>query len=448
MMTLTLGEAAAVTGGAVAGEDRPLRGMAIDTRSLRPGQLFVALRGGRTDGHRFLAEARARGAAAALVTQPVDDPLPQLRVADARRAMGRLAAHWRARIPAPLVAVTGSNGKTTVRAILTAILEGAGRVLATEGNLNNDLGVPLTLARLDPDHDYAVVEMGASHGGEIAGLAAMARPAVAVVTQCAPAHLEGFGDIAGVAEAKGEIYGALGPEGFAVINADDAFAPYWAGLAAQCNRLTFGLVRAADVSATWQAAAGGSALRITIPGGAMDAHLALPGRHNVYNALAATAASLALGIPPEVIADGLSRVVPVGGRLRLLRGMRGSRVVDDSYNANPGSLAAALDYLGGLDARRWLVLGDMAELGEEGPRLHREAGERARAAGVERLLAVGTLCGEAVAGFGAAGRLFPSREALITALEDDLVEDVAVLVKGSRAAGMERVVAAIAREAG
>ncbi|MDZ7750784.1 MAG: UDP-N-acetylmuramoyl-tripeptide--D-alanyl-D-alanine ligase [Gammaproteobacteria bacterium] len=447
-MSLSLSEAAAITGGRVHGADGLFTGMAIDTRWLLPEQLFVALAGEHTDGHGFLPEARARGAAAALVERPVDDHLRQLEVADCRAAMGRLAAHWRARFDVPVVAITGSNGKTTVRAMMAAILGEAGRVLATEGNLNNDLGVPLTLARLAPDHDYAVVEMGANHRGEIAALAALACPTVALITQCAPAHLEGFGSIQGVAEAKGEIYGALGDDGFAVINADDDFAPLWRGLAGNRHRLTFGLAAPADVTATWQAGAGGSELRIASPVGSFGVHLPLPGRHNVCNALAATAAALALGLGPETIAAGLARVAGVGGRLQLRPGMRGARVVDDSYNANPGSLLAAIDFLRELDAEGWLVLGEMAELGEEAPRLHREAGEYARRAGVERLYAVGALGAEAVAGFGAGGRHYDGRASLIADLEDALHDGVAVLVKGSRSARMDEVVAALVRENG
>lgn len=447
-MALSLSEAAAVTGGRVHGPDGLFRGMAIDTRQLLPEQLFVALGGEHTDGHGFLPEARARGAAAALVERPVDDHLPQLEVAHCRRAMGRLAAHWRERFALPVTAITGSNGKTTVRAMMAAILGEAGRVLATTGNLNNDLGVPLTLARLGPDHDYAVVEMGANHRGEIAALAALARPTVALITQCAPAHLEGFGSIRGVAEAKGEIYGALEDDGFAIINADDDFAPLWRKLAGNRHRLTFGLIAPADVTATWQAGAGGSELRIASPVGAFGASLPLPGRHNVYNALAATAAALALGLVPETIAAGLARVQGVGGRLQLRPGMRGARVVDDSYNANPGSLRAAIDFLGELDAEGWLVLGEMAELGEDAPRFHREAGEYARRAGLKRLYAVGALGVEAVAGFGAGGRHYDSRAPLIADLEDALHDGVAVLVKGSRSARMDEVVAALVREQG
>lgn len=447
MLSLGLGEIAAALEGTLAGPDVPVAGVAIDTRALAPGALFVALAGARTDGHRFLPEAAARGAAGALVEQPVaDPPLPLVRVADTRAALGRLAALWRARFSLPVVGVTGSNGKTTVKEMLGAVLGGAGTVLVTRGNLNNELGLPLTLAGLGPEHDFAVLEMGANHLGEIAGLCRIARPTVGVVTQCAPAHLEGFGSIEGVARAKGEMFAGLADDGVAVINADDAYAGLWQGLAAARPRLTFGLEAPADVTAAWEPRAWGSHVELRTPAGSRPVELPLPGRHNVMNALAATAVALALELPLERAAAGLARAPSVAGRLRRCPGPGGSVVIDDSYNANPASLRAALELLARHGGRRWVALGDMAELGAEGPARHREAGAAARELGIEHLLGVGPLAREAVDGFGPGAEHYGDRAALAAALAPRLGADDVVLVKGSRSAGMERVVAALAGE--
>jgi UDP-N-acetylmuramoyl-tripeptide--D-alanyl-D-alanine ligase len=447
MRELSLSAVAALAGGTLRGEDRPFQGLAIDSRRVVDGNLFVALTGEHTDGHRFLEAAREAGAAGALVARPVDDPLPQVVVADPRRAMGEAAAAWRRRFDLPVVAVTGSNGKTTVKEMLSAVLSESGQVLATEGNLNNDLGVPLTLSRLEGHHDFAVIEMGANHAGEIAGLCRLAAPRVGIITQCAPAHLEGFGSVEGVARAKGEIYQGLDPEGFAVINADDPYAEFWQGLAAGRAQIRFGLERAADVTATWQGHAAGSTLRVTTPVGVVGVELPLPGRHNVMNALAVTAVVVVLGLPLETVAAGLAAVAPVSGRLRHLPGRRGARVVDDAYNANPGSVRAAVDYLKGLDGERWLVLGDMAELGDEAEAMHAGVGRHAKEAGIERLFTCGELSAAAARVFGPRAVHYPDRERLIPDLQDALHGEVVVLVKGSRSAGMEAVVAALAEEA-
>lgn len=446
MSAFDLGAVATLTGGTLVGPNRDFRGLSIDSRQVADGSLFVALTGARTDGHRFVAAARAAGAAGALVAHSVADPLPQVVVADPRRAMGEVAAAWRRQFDLPVVAVTGSNGKTTVKEMLAAVLSHSGQVLATQGNLNNDLGVPLTLSRLDDHHDFAVVEMGANHAGEIAALCRLAAPKVGLITQCAPAHLEGFGSIEGVARAKGEIYQGLDGDGFAVINGDDAYAGFWRGLAAGRSQIHFGLDQPADVTATWQGHGTGSTLRVATPVGVVGVELPLPGRHNVMNALAVTAVAVVLGLPLETVAAGLATVDPVAGRLRPRPGRRGARLVDDAYNANPGSVRAAVDYLKGLDGERWLVLGDMAELGDTAWEMHAEVGRYARAAGIERLFACGTLSAAAATAFGAGAEHYPDRDRLIPVLEDALHRDVVVLIKGSRAAGMEAVVMALSPE--
>ena len=450
MNGLTLGFVAAALGLPAPGEDRPLAGVAIDGRRLRPGELFVAIPGPRFDGHDFLDQAHAAGAAAALVSRPVPGaPLPLLRVDDTRAALGRLARAWRDRFPGPVVAVTGSNGKTTVKEMAARVLAALGPVLATEGNLNNDLGLPLTLLRLTGAHRAAVVEMGANHPGEIAHLAAIAHPDVGLVTNAGPAHLEGFGSVAGVARAKGELFEALEAGQTAVINRDDPYAGLWDDLAAPARVLDFALdheaaVRAVDVDST----AEGSRFRLLTPQGEAQVDLPLPGRHNVRNAAAAVAVGLALGVDPRAGAAALAAMTPVAGRLRPLPARGGARLIDDSYNANPASVAAALDVLAACSGRRTLGLGAMAELGAEAEALHAEVGRAARARGIERLFALGEGAAPAVPAFGPGGHHFDSMDALLETLQMDLNENDTVLVKGSRSAGMERVVQALAPQAG
>lgn len=447
MIGMPLSEAAAVTGGRLEGADRAFRGCGTDSRAVRAGELFIALRGARFDGHEFVAAAAAAGAGAALVDRAVPAAsLPVIRVEDTLSAMGRLAADWRARFRMPLVAVTGSNGKTTVKEMLAAILSRLAPVLATRGNLNNEIGVPLTLFGLDAEHRYAVLEMGASHSGEIRRLTNIARPDVAVITQCAPAHLEGFGSIEGVARAKAEIYEGLPPNGAAVINADDNYGGLWQELAAGRSRVSFGLAASPDVTAESiaPAAEGGHRFVLRTPRGSVPVRLGLAGRHNVMNALAAAACCEAIGIALADIAAGLADVRAVKGRLERKAAFGSATILDDTYNANPVSLRAALDVLAGMPGRHWLVLGDMGELGETAAELHRGAGEQARETGVERLFAVGSLSREAVAGFGAGARHFAGVDELAAAVKSGLAPDVCVLVKGSRAMQMERVVHALA----
>ena len=426
------------------GADVTINGVSTDSRTLKAGQLFVALRGPNFDGHDHVQKAQEAGAVAALVEHAVDCELPQVIVADTRLALGQLAAAWRRHCGSTVVGVTGSNGKTTVKEMLAAICSAHGTTLATQGNFNNDIGMPLTLLRLQPEHRYAVIEMGASAAGEIDYLTHIAQPKVALITNAAGAHLEGFGSLDGVAHAKGEIFKGLAGKGSAIINADDQYRVLWQELAAGNAITTFGLGKTADVSAIWQASGTGSELVLKTPQGGATIQLQLPGRHNVMNALTATAAALALGIPLKVIVEALSTLEPVKGRLQPRKGHKGAQIIDDSYNANPESLRSGIQVLAACKGRRYLAMGDMAELGEAAADLHAEAGREARRAGIDRLYATGVLSRHAAEAFGDEGRFYDEQVALIDALKHELAEDVTVLVKGSRSAHMERVAQALA----
>jgi UDP-N-acetylmuramoyl-tripeptide--D-alanyl-D-alanine ligase len=425
------------------GQDLPFTGVCSDSRSITPGSLFIALRGPHHDGHRHVAAAAEAGAVAALVEHPVECAIPQIIVADSRLALGALAGAWRRELATPLVAVTGSNGKTTVKEMCAAIFAMAGETLATRGNFNNDIGVPLTLLRLQKEHRFGVIEMGANHPGEIAYLTRITRPQVAILNNAAAAHLEGFGSLQGVARAKAEIFEGLGQHGVAVINTDDPFAPLWRELTASRQVLGFGLEAGADVSARWQGDLDGSRLEVTTPLAEFRLELALPGRHNVLNALAAIAAATALNIESAQIVAGLQSLRAVGGRLQVRRGRNGATLLDDSYNANPASIRAGITVLSECTGQRYLALGDMGELGEEAAELHREVGVAARQAGVDRLYACGSLSRGAAEEFGKDGYFFAQQQQLIEAMLPALQEDVTVLVKGSRSSHMERVVEAL-----
>ena len=429
----------------LAGRDAEFTGVGTDTRTLKAGELFVALRGANGDGHNFLAEASAAGAAGALLERRVETTLPHLLVADTRRALGALAAFWRRQFDIPVVAVTGSNGKTTVKDMIGAILGRAGPGCVTQGNLNNDIGVPLTLLRMRAGDRHAVIEMGMNHRGEIEYLTRLARPTIALVINAAEAHLQGLGGVEEVARAKGEIFSGLTEDGVAVINADDAYCDLWRRLAAPHRCLSFGLDNPADVSARYALDAAGSAIRLITNHGEIDMRLSLLGRHNVMNALAATTTALAAGAALPEIRSGLERLKPAPGRLEVKEGVSGARLIDDTYNANPGSLAAGLQVLKEFGGERVLVLGDMAELGAAAEGIHRRVGELAHRIGIQRLFAVGELARHAVRAFGQGGRHFTSHEALVEALQDCMHGDMTVLVKGSRLMRMERIVAGIQR---
>ena len=440
-MMMRLSEAAGVLHGKVIGEDVAFHAVSTDSRTVQAGDLFVALRGERFDGHAYVAECLQRGAAAALVSQQVAGAGSQLVVADTRVALGLLAAYWRSQFSIPLVAVTGSNGKTTVKEMLAAILRAAAggdaAVLATQGNLNNDIGLPMTLLKLRGQHRYAVAEMGMNHAGEIAYLTRLGKPDVALVNNALPAHLEGLGSVEGVARAKGEIFQGLGAGGTAIINADDAYAPLWRELAAPHRIQTFGLEQTADVSADYQLNADGSEVTLKTPEGSARLHLPAAGLHNVRNALAATAAALAVGVTLEAVVNGLQQFSGAKGRLQRKSGLQGCTVIDDTYNANPASMRAAIDVLAACPGKRVLVLGDMGELGADAEQLHAEIGQYVRAARLDGLLTLGEMSR------AYAGERYDTPEQLADALRPQLDNTTTVLVKGSRFMRMERVVALI-----
>lgn len=432
------------TRGHLVGGDVNVTGVSIDTRKVQAGDLFVAIKGERVDGHDFLADAQARGAIAALVTRKVDSPLPQVVVDDTALALGDLASAVRAQGNVRVIGITGSNGKTTVKTLTASILSRHGRTHVNAGNYNNELGLPLTLLAMPQDTEYAVLEMGAGKPGDIAYLAAIARPDIGLVNTIAPAHLERMGSVEGVAETKGALYQALPVDGVAIINADDAFASFFAGLAGSRRQLRFGLNHKADVGADIvDQRVDGSHFVLSTPIGDADVHLPLAGRHNIANAMAAASIALAMDVPLDTIVEGLEQVPGVAGRLQLEHMPGDWTLIDDSYNANPGSVGAAIDTLTLADGERWLVLGDMAELGDNAAALHAGIGERARKQGVDRLFAVGPLSASAVKAFGERGEHFADKAALSAALKQQLHGGVTCLVKGSRSAGMDQVVAAL-----
>jgi len=442
---MRLREVARAIGGAVRGGDIEFDAVATDSRALPASALFVALRGERFDGHAFAARALEQGAAAVMIEACAGlDLAPAIVVDDTRLALGRLAAWHRGRMPARRLAITGSNGKTSVKEMSAAILRaeaGEAAVLATQGNLNNDIGVPLTLLRLNPGHRYAVIEMGMNHAGEIDYLTRLAQPDVALVNNAMRAHLEGLGSVETIARAKGEIYAGLTPDGVALINLDDPHTDLWQGLCQDKRVLTFGLSAQADVHArAWRLEPLGTEIDIVTPAGALTTRLAAPGLHNVRNAVAATAAAHALGVAPEVIGRGLAAWQGTRGRLQVHPCILGARLIDDSYNANPDSVAAAIEVLAAQTGTRILVLGDMGELGPDGRELHAEIGIRARAAGIDRLFCLGELSAAAAAAFGPGGMHFERIEELLAEIECALAPDVTVLIKGSRFMKMERVV--------
>lgn len=448
---MTLSRAAQALGARLTGADATFTSVGTDTRSVTAGQLFVALIGPRFNAHEFINEAANGGAIGALVSEPCADIVPCIEVADTRLALGKLAAHWRAQFDVPLIAVTGSNGKTTVKNLIGAMLAAHAEPhggIVTQGNLNNDIGMPLTLLRLRAEHRFAVIEMGMNHAGEIDYLTRIARPTIALVNNAGAAHLEGLGSVENVAHAKGEIFAGLANKGTAIINADDDYADLWRRLAGSRTILTFGLERPADVSARFTPTDDGALIELTTPAGSITMRSPLLGKHNAANVAAASAASLAAGASLADIQRGLEKLRGISGRLEVKRGLNDARVLDDTYNANPGSLAAGLEVLREARGERVLVLGDMGELGESSAEIHRRVGEMARKVGVQRVFAVGPLTQETVKTFGEGARHFADQASLIAALAPSLRAGMTVLVKGSRMMKMERVVAGITTETG
>ena len=445
-------------------------GVSTDSRTIRAGELFIALCGDKFDGHQYLSQVQERGALAAIVSQqwlltqadqaPVLS-LPLLPVHDTRLALGSLAAHWRQKFSLPLIGVTGSNGKTSVKEMCAAILRhhfatetasGQSSVLATQGNLNNDIGLPQMLLRLRPEHRCAVLEMGMDHPGEIVYLTCLTRPTVVVINNAQRAHLAGLGSLEEVARAKAEILAGLAPDGTAIFNADDTYAPLWRDMASGKHIVSFGLNPGATVSATniseadMQAAAPVTRFTLLTPLGDCIVSLSVAGRHNVRNALAAAAATMAVGVPLASIAEALGAFSGVAGRLQLRTGRQGSRLIDDSYNANPDSMRAALDVLAACPGKKLFVMGDMGETGAFAEQVHHEIGRYAKSQGVDQLFALGRLTALAVSAFGAQGQHFDSLEELLAGLAAELGPGATVLIKGSRFMRMERVASALQEE--
>ena len=443
--------------GHLVGADRAFDSVSTDTRTLQPGQLFFALHGENFDAATFVAEAERRGAAGAVVEQRQSCDLSQVEVSDARRALGQWGKSWRARFSISVIAVTGSNGKTTVKEMIASILAqqlgDRAELLVTEGNLNNEIGLPLTVLKLCDRHRIAVLEMGASHPKEIAYLADIAAPGIGVVTNAGVAHLEGFGSEEAVAAAKGELFESLSAGGIAIINRDDRFFDTWRSLAGQATVNSFGLDDAADFRASdiQETVAGEqSELKFDIRSGDDTVQVRLPmaGAHNVRNALAATAAARAAGASWDAVRRGLAAMDNVSGRLRAVPGSGGATIYDDSYNANPGSVGAAIDFLAAHTGQTWLVLGDMAELGPESLQLHREIGAEARKKGVSRLFCVGEQSRAAAEGFGKEARWFTDIQSLADTIMAMPKDGVTILMKGSRCMGLEKLVAILQHDSG
>lgn len=447
---MELREAARAVEGSLHGESVRFSGVTTDSRAVGGGDLFVALRGERFDGHEYLGEAQRRGAVAAMTSRIVamQPPMPQVVVDDTRSGLGRLAASWRSRFAIPLVALTGSNGKTTVKEMLASILAARdgdrALVLATEGNLNNDIGMPLTLLKLREQHRHAVIEMGMNHEGEIDYLTRIARPTVALVNNAQRAHVGLLGSIEAIARAKGEIYAGLAPTGTAVVNDDDAFANYWKGLNRERRIVTFGFAS----SATVRGRLDGATLRVRMPDGEFAVTLQVSGEHNMRNALAACAAAFALGVSAPDMRNGLARFAGVPGRLQRRRARGGCWLIDDTYNANPESMKAAIRVLAAQPGRRILVMGDMGELGPDAAAMHAEVGAFARDAGVDALLVLGNDSREAARAFGDGARAFDDIDGVIGAARAACAEGTTLLVKGSRFMQMERVADALAAGGG
>ena len=443
---LSLSAAAKALNAETSGADVTFSGVTTDSRAVAVGDLFVALKGERFDGHDYVRQVMEQGAVAALVERrdPAWGDFPLLLVKDARLALGELAGYWRSRFSIPVVALTGSSGKTTVKEMIAVILRAqavsADQVLATRGNLNNDIGMPLTLLGLRDIHRYAVIEMGMNHPGEIAYLSRIARPDVALIINAQAAHLAGLGTVEAVARAKGEIFEGLTANGTTVINADDPHAALWQELAADHRVIRFGLKQPAEVSASCKLHPFGSEIEMVTPSGKFAVALPVPGEHNVRNALAAAAVAQVLGVDNATIAAGLAMVSSVKGRLLKNSCLHGATMIDDTYNANPGSVRAAIAVLAGMQGKKVLVLGDMGELGEDARALHAEIGAAAKAAGIDLLFTLGDLSAASAQAFGEGGRHFEYIEDLLHDIENQLSPDVTVLVKGSRFMQMERVV--------
>lgn len=439
---MSLDEIAEILSAKRVGENVIVEGISTDTRTIEGGELFIALKGPNFDGHKFVQEALSKGAIACLVSNNIKDKNAVL-TKDTHQALGLLAKAWRQKVNKPVIAITGSNGKTTVKEMIASIFQQNQSVMATFGNLNNDIGVPLTLYRLNKNIDIAVIEMGANHKDEINYLTNIALPDVAVVTNIGTAHLEGFGSLENTAKAKAEIFNGLSSLGTAIINADDPFYDYFKKVTAGYKVLSFGLKNKADISCKCESNNEGSLLEVVTPKGNCKINLKLLGTHNVMNALAAIAAAIAKNISLEQIVKGLEVLKPVAGRLQIKKGINNSRVIDDTYNANPTSLHAAINVLHDFPGKRYLALGDMGELGDETKALHIDAGIYAKQHGVDSLYSLGKFAAQAAKEFDSNGFCYDKHEDMIDALRNELSQEVTLLVKGSRSMHMENIVNAL-----
>lgn len=452
MEMMRLMEVAQVLNAQVHGSDVRFNDVKTDSRSIKRGDLFVALAGERYDGHKFIPDAQRGGAVAAMINdralESIPINIPSVLVRDTRKAYGKLASHWRSRFDIPIVALTGSSGKTTVKEMLAAILREANEgtdsieVLATEGNLNNDIGVPHMLFRLRPIHRYAVIEMGMNHKGEISYLSNLTQPAVAIINNAGSAHLEGLGSLEAIARAKGEIIEGLRLNGTVVLNRDDKFFSLWRDLSGERRIVDFGMDGTAAVSAKAEFGVEGSKISLHTPTGGAVISLRVPGQHNVYNALAAAAGAVALSISIDAISRGLASYRGVKGRLEFKHGLDGANLIDDTYNANPESVYAALQVLAKFPTKKILVLGDMGELGPGAWDFHSEIGLAAKQAGIDTLFTFGDLSAAAKSAFGDGAMHFERIQELLAQIENLLSPNVTLLVKGSRFMQMERVVKA------
>ena len=422
------------------GENVTVKGISTDTRTINGGELFIALKGPNFDGHDYIKTALDKGAAACLVQNEINTNA--VITTDTHQALGLLAKAWREKFNKTVFAITGSNGKTTVKEMIASIISQNQSVMATDGNLNNDIGVPLTLFRLNADYDAAVIEMGANHVNEISYLTNLALPDVAVITNIGTAHLEGFGSIENTAKAKAEIFQGLSESGTAIINADDDFFEEFKEVTKPYKVISYGM-NDADITCQFNASAEGSVLNVSTPKGECVIKLKLLGSHNVMNALAAIAAAIAVNVSLEQIVKGLESLEPVSGRLQMKQGVNNSLVIDDTYNANPTSLTAALNVLRGFSGKHFLALGDMGELGDKAEALHVDAGIYAKESGVDSLYSFGKLAAKAAKEFGGNGFCYDKHEDMINALRDELSQDVTLLVKGSRSMHMENIVNAL-----
>ena len=439
---MQLAQVASVLSGQLVSNDVEVSGVEIDSRRISPGDLFVALPGERVDGHDFLRAAQSAGAVAALVERPVDVALPQVVVASTTQAIVTLARWWRTQCSPRVVAITGSCGKTTTRALLAGILSQQGEGLATEGNFNNELGVPLTILRLQQQHQFAVFELGAKQRGDIKHLTHLVQPEVGVITNAAEAHIDGFGSVAKVAEGKGELFAHLPADGCAVINSDDDHFVYWCDVNQARRQLSVSSQGEADVYARniLISAQGAVSFDLVTPDAEAPIELALKGRHNVANAVAAAAAAYYLGVPLSCIQAGLASVTPVAGRMVHYPGPRSSVIIDDTYNANPLSMQAAIDVLAAYEGRRILVMADMLEQGAQAEAVHAAIGKQAQDSGIDQLYGFGALSRSAVNAFGPAARHFDCHDTLLRVLMEDISAATVVLVKGSNSMNMRHVV--------